>query len=419
MNSLVGYEKIDKYLVGGIIRDIYHEKEILDVDFIIVGKNGRFLIKDIAKKLNKNLSILKNKADETYRIMHKNKSYDFCLIEEKDFTSNILSRDFTINSIAYNLKDKKIIDLSNGLKDLDNKIIKITSVDSITDDPLRILRGIRFFAILENYEIEKKTLDNFKINSHLLKEIAPERIREELLKILNGNKTNDVMQFMKEFYIDKCLFGKNFDSLPEKFSNSIDEYKSNITKFSKEIKKDVETEPTLCGNILIWFLWSFPETYLKNNIEFYKKKVETFFKDFRFSNRELKFSQKLLTKINLIFEIIEKKQELPDWRVRETIHEFQNNNIILISALLSYGEMYNNKQIISSAYKMLGFLQNGDGLYFPRLLDGKDLKKMGVKEGPKMGEFLSKVLISQYTLKLNSRKEAIEYVMQLMDGDNL
>ena len=44
---------------------------------------------------------------------------------------------------------------------------------------------------------------------------------------------------------------------------------------------------------------------------------------------------------------------------------------------------------------------------------------MGVEEGPKMGEFLSKVLISQYSLKINSRKDAIEFIMQLMDGDKL
>ncbi len=98
--------------------------------------------------------------------------------------SDLLARDFTINAMAVNLNDpQKLIDPLGGAQDLREKKIKACSPKSIMDDPIRILRAIRF-AAEGGYKIEDETRRQLKTGVLLLRSTSPERIRDELFKIL-------------------------------------------------------------------------------------------------------------------------------------------------------------------------------------------------------------------------------------------
>lgn len=106
-------------------------------------------------------------------------TYDHTLPVEVD----LKRRDFTINAMAREMPAGGIIDPYGGQADLQNKIIRIVFPEAITEDPLRILRGAQFAARFE-FEIEPNTLASMKAGAHLIDTVSPERIADELDKML-------------------------------------------------------------------------------------------------------------------------------------------------------------------------------------------------------------------------------------------
>ena len=109
-------------------------------------------------------------------------------IESGNFMDDMLRRDFTINTLAISLnKDRygELVDTFGGIQDLEKKIIITPSEPNKTfsDDPLRMLRAIRFACQL-NFNIDEKTIESIIENSHRLKILSPERVSDEINKIL-------------------------------------------------------------------------------------------------------------------------------------------------------------------------------------------------------------------------------------------
>jgi len=182
-------QQANVWLVGGLLRDLYidSKKKKFDFDFC-VEKKTRSIVKVFSRKISAKFIVLDKKQD-SYRVIIKTKNriytYDFTSMRGKTFKEDLSLRDFTINTLAINLGDKKleIIDYFKARQDLRKKIIRATSKSVMLDDPLRILRG---FSYLANYgfKIEAKTLKLMAKHKRLLAKVSKERINEELFKIL-------------------------------------------------------------------------------------------------------------------------------------------------------------------------------------------------------------------------------------------
>ncbi len=111
----------------------------------------------------------------------------------RDIENDLSRRDFTVNAMAYNEKTG-IVDFFGGIDDIKNKIIRCVGDPDkrFHEDALRIMRAIRFSATL-GFEIEKETAESIRRNKHLLKNIAAERIRIELEKILLGDDAERIL----------------------------------------------------------------------------------------------------------------------------------------------------------------------------------------------------------------------------------
>jgi len=126
--------------------------------------------------------------------------------------TDLSRRDFTINSIAYDPLKKQLIDPFDGLKDLENKIIRCTgSTKRIWEDPLRAVRAARFQSQLGFY-IHANTLYAIKFQSETITEISKERIRDELSKLLTGERPIDglvtlIVTDLMKFIIPELLEG--------------------------------------------------------------------------------------------------------------------------------------------------------------------------------------------------------------------
>lgn len=197
---------VPSYVVGGYVRDIILSgKKSNDIDIVAIG-DGIELAKAVSNALPNKPKVSVYKTYGTAMICHNNidlefvgarrESYQKNSRNPKVFTGSIEDdqkrRDFTINALAISLNKVdygKILDPFDGIKDLNRKRI-ITPLDpniTFSDDPLRMLRAIRFASQL-NFKVDDNCVDAIKKNSKRIKIITKERIVVELNKILESSK---------------------------------------------------------------------------------------------------------------------------------------------------------------------------------------------------------------------------------------
>jgi len=196
-------EKARIYLVGGAVRDFFLKKDINDYDFVIFG-NTDSVVEKFVKQFNCKF-IKYEKKLVTYRIFCRLKTIDITNPRGKSIEEDLSRRDFTINSIAYDFENDKIIDPQNGIKDIKRKTIRINFKDSFKDDPVRILRTFRL-ASLFRFDISAKTLKIAQNSVELLNLVSKERITEELRKFFGLNNTFTYLLLMDRVGVIDTLF---------------------------------------------------------------------------------------------------------------------------------------------------------------------------------------------------------------------
>lgn len=192
---------IEIYVVGGAVRDRMINREISDLDFA-VSSDCHKVARDIGIKIRGSYV---NMHENTARVVLGEFIFDFSNFKGGNIGEDLLKRDFTVNSIAVDVKTDRIIDVSNGLEDLKKGIIRATYKDAFKDDPIRLLRAVRLCGEL-NYKIEENTKSLIRGSSQLLKTTAGERIIDELFKIFSLSDSNKYIELMDELGLLKEIF---------------------------------------------------------------------------------------------------------------------------------------------------------------------------------------------------------------------
>ncbi|MEM7542761.1 MAG: polynucleotide adenylyltransferase PcnB [Pseudomonadota bacterium] len=120
---------------------------------------------------------------------------------------DVWRRDFTINSLYYNIADFSVIDYAGGVKDIERKIIRLIGDPQVRlrEDPVRMLRAARFAAKLD-FEIEPGLHDAVKSMGNLLDDISPARLFDEVLKMFQGGCAAPTFECLERFDLFSCLF---------------------------------------------------------------------------------------------------------------------------------------------------------------------------------------------------------------------
>ena len=214
-----GYEA---YMVGGFVRDYLLGLESNDIDINTSAKPKEVLeiFKD-AELSNKDYGtvvVIKNGYRfeiTTFRkdISYKDHRHPDEIVYIDDLNEDLLRRDFTINTICMD-KNKNIIDLLDGKKDIKNKIIKTVGDSNIRfeEDALRILRAIRFSTSL-GFKLSEDVIDSIKNNKYLLTKISYNRKKEELDKIFTSNNCDLGIKLLLEYGLDNDLELSNLDKV--------------------------------------------------------------------------------------------------------------------------------------------------------------------------------------------------------------
>ncbi len=188
------------YVIGGFVRDFLLNKNSKDIDIVVEGSGVEFAklfakevkAKEVSYFENFGTAMVKTKNDEIEFVGARKESYQRDsrkpIVENGTLAEDQYRRDFTINAMSISLNEEdygKLVDPYNGMLDLQNKIIRTPAPPSITfsDDPLRMLRAIRFANRL-NFTILPETLQAITENAQRIEIISMERVSEELNKIL-------------------------------------------------------------------------------------------------------------------------------------------------------------------------------------------------------------------------------------------
>ena len=191
---------IQCYLIGGFVRDLLLQRSTTDIDVVCLG-NGIDLAKQVAEELGvKKVSYFKNfgtamlsyQDTEIEFVGARKESYRYDsrkpIVENGTLQDDLNRRDFTINALSIRLNKAHFGDLYdpfNGIEDLKNKCIKtpLAPAQTYSDDPLRMLRAIRFATQLK-FKIEPDSFQAITDNKDRLEIVSMERIHVELNKIL-------------------------------------------------------------------------------------------------------------------------------------------------------------------------------------------------------------------------------------------
>ena len=202
------------YIVGGYVRDIILNNPLKDLD-LMVENNSEEFANLLAKQLKVN-TVIKFDKFFTYRIPYEIAEIEIAAARKETYEpssrkpekvtltsvkEDLSRRDFTINALAVSINDQnfgELLDPLNGMQDLNNGIL-ITPKDpetTFSDDPLRMLRAIRFATTL-NFKIDKHVLKSIEKQKDRIAIVSSERITTEIIKILSSNKPSIGFHYLK------------------------------------------------------------------------------------------------------------------------------------------------------------------------------------------------------------------------------
>jgi len=199
ISAVADRQQVQAFAIGGFVRDIFLNRTSKDIDIVVVG-NGIAFAEAVADALKVKVSVFKSfgtamlkyqdvevefvgARKESYRAQSRKP-----IVENGTLEDDQKRRDFTINALAIALNGQQfgeLVDPFDGMQDLENKLIRtpLNPEETFSDDPLRMMRAIRFAAQL-NFVIDDKAVEAIKLNKDRIHIVSQERITDELNKII-------------------------------------------------------------------------------------------------------------------------------------------------------------------------------------------------------------------------------------------
>ena len=440
------------YIVGGFLRDCMLSVDSCDVDIVTENGHAKSLAKKMADKLDGYFVELDD-VNQIYRVVFNDKvNYvDIADCVGKDIFEDLKRRDFTVNALAYDLLEDKLIDVNNSQKDLKDKIIREVSKENILDDPIRLLRAFRFKSQL-GFEFSEELKIIINEHANLLTTTAKERINAELIKLFGGVDVADTIQLMCDCGMMSVIFPEvdEMKKIPPNTHHHLDllahsiETVRQIQIFYNQSCEEVKThlsEILFAGCKRINYLklaaflhdvgkpctWHIDEDtgrhrFIMHDTEGAKLIVPTL-KSLKFSKKQIAYIQKIIKNHIYPAGVVTSKDTSYKTYLR-FYRKMEEETIDLIA--LAYADRMSalgpdiTKEMIDANINGLkalldGYLEEKNKLApLPKLLDGREIMQiLGIQPSPYLGEVVSQLKEAQISSIVNSKDEAVEFIKRL------
>ncbi len=380
-------------LVGGAVRDalLGRQKTYWDLDFVLPEKAVE-TAKIIAHRYDGGFVVLDD-ARQIARVVFPEGTLDFALQEGETLEKDLQRRDFTINAIAYNVRQKQAIDPLGGIQDLEHRIIRMVSPENLQDDPLRLLRAYRQASQLD-FQIDSQTRKTIHDLANLLPNIAPERVQNELNYLLESSLGNKWLQkAWEDGLIDTWFAELN----REKFAQ--------IATLETVEQFLIKKWPNFGSTIPKYLLLAKLSTLVAANPETAELELEN-----------LKYSRSRIKAVVATVRYLPKLQSLQSsMSLRQQYFFFlEVKNFFPILAL---------RAIVTGVAKDIvlpmieRYLNVEDPVAHPKpLVSGKDLiKRLNLKPSPIIGELLTEIQIAYIEGKIFDSDDAIRFAAYYLE----
>lgn len=361
--------KIKSYIVGGVVRDFLLGVKNLDIDVVVEGDGIKFAYTLLSYLKG---DIVVYEAFRTATLSYDGFSIDvisarkeyyersaaLSTIEFSNIYDDMARRDFTINTLAYDVIEGKILDYFNGLEDLKKGLVRVLHSKSFIDDPTRIFRAIRY-ATRYAFEIEKKTHNLMKESIENIRLLSADRIRNEIFLILKEIKAKEMIDKFISYGIDKVIF----DGITLNTRN-LDRVDANL---------EVELYRFL---VLFYYLKESDINKIEKRLRVNKIYLKAL-KDLVFLREQLNCQNKNIRKI------------------RETIEETKEEVLRAIEVM----EGEKAEKIIKGKLTV----------------KGKDIKNLGLPPSPLYGELMDNVFEAKINGIIATRDEEIAFLKKLIE----
>ena len=438
------------YLVGGSIRDFFTKKcEFCDRDISIKGAEN--FARKLANKLDATFIELDNE-NKIYRIVLKDKInfLDISEMQGNSIEDDLKRRDFTINAIAYDLSNEKFIDVTGGLNDLKNKVLRHIDDKNFEEDPLRVLRAFRFYS-MTGFEMTEELVKALKKYMPLALVPAKERINYEIMKLFGGDYASSALLKMDELGLLEKIFPqvKEMKNVPPNTHHHLDLFHhvietvrqieiiyAGLSGFEKEHMDAVDFGgfPRINHLKLAGFLhdigkystWTIEESgrhrFIKHD-DVGSKMVVPLLRDLKFSKKQIEYVSCMIKNhiypSNVIVAPILNEKVMMRY-VRKMGENVVDNIILAKADRLSARGVDITEEVVNSNInglnKLLEFyLSKKDSLTpLPKLLDGREIMTLlNIKPSPKLGEIISALNEAQLNGDVTTPEDAKNFVMNL------
>ena len=276
------------YLVGGAVRDKLLGIPVKDRDYLVVGSTPEEMVKLGYKPIGKDFPVfLHPDTNEEYALARTEKKvgkgyhgFEFFASPAVTLEEDLMRRDITINAIAED-EDGNIYDPYNGIKDIQNKVIRHVS-DAFTEDPLRVFRVARFYARFEDFDIHEDTEKLMKkmVSSGEIESLSIERILTEILKGLNERHADKMFLSFVDSGVLKLIFPDSQKNYNQIFPLLIG---------LRNTSNSISAESKLLMILALPFFYDGEKANSINYLEYFKlsNHAKTIFKGIKYESRNL------------------------------------------------------------------------------------------------------------------------------------
>jgi len=447
LSSLAKEKDVPLFLVGGYIRDLFlvtpgptHEPRGKDYDFALPKESSPF-IPSIEAVLH--LSFFKVGKEEretiTYRVAHEDLSIDLTFLQGDRIDEDLLRRDFTINAIAFCLRDETFHQVVGAWEDMKRRVIRSVSKHSIDQDPLRMLRAIRYLCTLDGFILDPTLKEEIFQKRDLVRNLPGERIKMELDHILLSPEPALGLRSLYESSLLLTLFPdlKGLEHLGQ----------------SKHHHLHVLSHTLLIVEKLSWALeWvtskgeAFPlaqedrlalsyaalfhdlgkqDTYSKDDkekVHFYHhesfscQRAQGVMEKLRFSNL---LRNKILHLIQNHMRILNLSRETKEAALKRLVYQVGDDTPLLV--LLTLADKEASRGILSvqldevveaHCLRILDWFKEKEVIHPPPLINGHDVIALGYPTGPSVGQILGFIRGKQVEGEIKTREEALKFLKE-------